>query len=111
MDVTTCSQCGAELIFTMRGMSGARSEYQVEPECERCGVVRAQDDGDVPGTDDVDRTPAPHIRAFPPMAPASSPRPRGLTLGDVNAVVRASRAQPKAAAWYLDPASPPSTRP
>jgi hypothetical protein len=105
-----CPQCWGDLIFVVAALRGALAKFQLQAECDRCGLVEVlaqpHEDDVALGTEAISRT---HV--FPPAPPEASSRPRGLTLADVNAVVRLPRAQRKAAASYLDPPPPPSTRP
>ena len=87
-----CPVCDRELIFDLTPVRGAISPYQVVPECEVHGAL------DVLDVPEVELTPNLTMASFPPPSVESERRPRGLRLGDIQAVVRSSKPPPRAAA-------------
>jgi hypothetical protein len=102
-----CPHCGGELVYQFADIPGARPEYQLEPECERCGRVEVAKPDEV--SDDLLDLPNP-TPVFPPLSTEPEQRPRGLRLGDIPGAIRTQRAPPNTTANYLDP-QPPSARP
>ena len=100
-----CPNCGGEVVYEFADIPGSRPEFQVKPQCERCGRVEVVENNaneilDLPGS-------AP---CFPPPLD-SEQRPRGLRLGDIPGAIRTQRAPPKPTTSYMDPPPSQATRP